>query len=247
MQIATAPAPLDETAIVKRLPRAPELEALHVWPWWPRRDCQPDILLRVTQECEGAVQIIYEEKLSQTHWNAPTELDVTLLANDKACCIPVCEDPPCGDCFKWAEARCTPVKNIGGNDPLAPVAADLLGLASPGAGDIVFARSVPLTGVFGSLADVDYYEIEYSLNGSAFAPLPLNTLGGFNRIFWGPPCGGGSPQWNTVAFPVTAKQDGASVDHHVHESREHYEQNCDLSSWSFTRFGRPTEIWSCPG
>lgn len=237
-------AALAEAEIVKRLPPAPELEVLHVWPWWPRRDCQPDLLFRVTQECRGEVQVIYNETLSQTRWNAPTDVTVTLLANENACCIPVCEDPPCGDCFKWAEVGCTPVMNIGGNDPLAPVAADLLGFAFPGSTDVAFARTLSITGVFGTLSGVDYYEIEYSRDGSPFAPLPLNSLGAFTRVFWGPPCPGGPAQWNTPSFPVMTKQDAASVDHFVYESREHFEQNCTPGSWGNAAFPGGGRFWT---
>jgi hypothetical protein len=235
-RFATPLAPLSEMDIVHRLPPAPELVAMHVWPWWPTRDCSPDLIFRVTQECHGTTEVIYTESTAHTRWNIPTDISVTLLANDKACCIPVCEDPPCGDCFKWAEVGCTPVKDIGGNDPAVVVAPELLGLASPGGADIAFARTMSITGVFGSLADVDYYEIEYSRNGSPFAPLPASTLGDFSRIFWGPPCAGGVAQWNIAPFPVTIKQDLANVDHRVYETREHYEEGCNLVSWDITRF-----------
>jgi hypothetical protein len=230
MRLAPNAIQLDEIELVKRLP-APDLEALHVWPWWPRRDCEPDIVFRVTQECLGQTEVIYSEANSQTRWNAPTDLQVTLLANDKACCIQVCEDPPCGDCFKWGEVGSTPVKNIGGNDPLVLVPADLRGLAHPGTSDIAFGRTLNISGTVGSLADFDYYEIGYSRDGSAFAPLPKKTLGTIGRIFWGQPCGGGIAQWNAVAFAPQTIQDTTLVNHDVYETRAHYEASCPGAPW----------------
>jgi hypothetical protein len=236
--------PLAETEIARHLP-ADDLVAAHVWPWWPRRDCTPDVNFRVTQECRGETQVIYDETSWQTRWNIGTDLGVTLVTNEKACCIPVCEDPPCGDCVKWGQVGCLPVQYIGGNDPLTPVAADLLGLAYPGNHDLSFARSLSIDAVFGDVSDVDYYEIEYSRDGGPFTPLPLNTLGSFTRVFWGPPCGVVGPsQWNNPSFPVYTKQDAANVDHFVYESRDHFERNCDETSWGNVFFPGGGRFWT---
>lgn len=241
---STQVAPLAETEIARQLP-ADDLVARRVWPWWPHRDCTPDVVFRVTQECGGETQVVYGETFEQTRWDIATDLNVTLAANEKACCIPVCEDPPCGDCLKWGEVGCLPVQHIGGNDPAAPVAAELLGLAYPGDQDLSFAREMSIDGVFGDAADVDFYEIEYSQDGGPFTPLPLSTLGGFMRVFWGPPCGVAGPsQWSNQSFPVQTMQDAANVDHFVYESREHFEQSCDAGSWGNVAFPGGGRFWT---
>jgi hypothetical protein len=38
---------------------------------------------------------------------------VTLLANDQACCLPVCRDPECPECLKITFVGCTPSDRIG--------------------------------------------------------------------------------------------------------------------------------------
>ena len=133
---------------------------------------------------------------------------------------------------------------IGGNDPLAPVSAELLGLAYPGSRDLAFARAFGINGVFGDTSDVAYYEIEYSRDGSPFAPLPLNTLGGFTRVFWGPPCGGGTSQWNNHTFDPATKQDATNANHFVYESRDHFEQGCDPGSWGNVFFPGGGRFWT---
>ena len=224
-----------ESALVNLLPAAPDLAARHVWPWWPRRDCEPDLVFRATQLCGGATHVIYEETNAQARWNAPIDLEVTLLANDKACCVPRCEDPDCEECFKFTQVGVTAVSNIGGNNPAAPVAAELLGLASPGSADIAFGRTLRVFGWFGDLADADCYEILSSRDSGPFVPLPKNRQGTIHRQFWGPPCAGGVPQWNDVFVPIETLQDTGSTDHHVYRTRQHFEGTCDPASWGVTR------------
>lgn len=240
---ATPAGPVSETRIAELLP-APDLVARRVWPWWPGSDCSPDVVFRVTQRCHGETNVIYAESNLQTRWDIPLDLGVTLLANEKACCIPVCEDPPCGDCLKFGQVGCLPVENIGGNDPSSPVAPDLLGFAYPGTQDIAFARWLSIDGVFGDTSDVDYYEIEYSLNGGAFQAMPQNALAAIGRVFWGPPCGGGPVQWNNQTFLPTVKQDTSSANHVVYESRSHFEQGCGPGSWNDPWFPGGGRFWT---
>ncbi|HCX29318.1 MAG TPA: hypothetical protein DHU55_06025, partial [Blastocatellia bacterium] len=78
--------------LVARLPAAPELERLRLWPWWPWEpwwDCTPDIIFKVTQDCVEPNKVIVDENVWQTRWDIPTNLNVTLTATD-ACCIPIC-------------------------------------------------------------------------------------------------------------------------------------------------------------
>jgi hypothetical protein len=153
------------------LPPAPELEALHVWPWWHGRDCSPDIVFRVTQPCGGEIKIIYEENHSQTRWNIPQNLNVTLEANDSACCLPNLPDPPCGDCLviSWVgNPGCVRVDDIGTS--IGP--PDLRGYAFPNhpnadLRDRPFAGNLRILGEFGEAAQpiVDFYRVEYHKDG----------------------------------------------------------------------------------
>jgi hypothetical protein len=233
-----APLGLEETEIARLLP-ADDLAALRIWPWWPARDCRPDIVFRATQECHGRLEVVYSESNAQTRWDIPTDVGVTLVANDRACCIPVCQDDPCGDCVKFAQVGCTPVEHIGGNDPLAPVTGDLLGFAYPGSSDYAFAGVLGIDAVFGDLADVDYYELEYAAAGGgplAFTPLAATMLGGFTRTYWGPPCGTVLPaQFNHPSFAPQTRADAAAIDHQVFETRRHFEDGCDPGTWGISR------------
>src|SRR5205085_9963432 len=50
------------------------------WPWWPWLDCNPDVIFRVTQFCNGTEVVIVDEQTADTRWNIPTNLNVTLTA-----------------------------------------------------------------------------------------------------------------------------------------------------------------------
>lgn len=203
------------------------------WPWRPRRDCAPDLLLRATQKCGGSVQVIYEEGSEQTPWNAPTDVSVTILANDKACCIPACDDPDCDDCFKFTNVGSTPVQNIGGNDPVAPVADKFLGVAGPGGADLLFGGTLDIFGTLGSLADLDYYELEDSTDDElTWSPLPAATLAPLEKSFWGVPCGGvGIPQWNPISVVPEAIADTSATVHHVYQTRARFQAQCPGAPW----------------
>jgi hypothetical protein len=87
--------------LVRLLPEAPDLESLHIWPWFPWWDCKPDIVFVVTQDCGDGLQTIYSESNWQARWDIGTLLTgITLVANDKACCAPcICVDPRVDDCL----------------------------------------------------------------------------------------------------------------------------------------------------
>jgi hypothetical protein len=229
--------------LLKRIPVVAELERLHIWPWWPWRpwwDCTPDITFKVTQNCMGQEKVIVNEGVWDTRWNIPTPLNVTLTASGEACCIPVCTDPqecPEGNCMVFSQACDTPAFNIGGN-PGAPAAP--VGYVNPGVaadhGDIPFAKGVPIYGVFGDAAGVDYYEFEWSQNPAGpWNPMPPAAAGGFTRWYWEevPPPGAGPEDWHPVSFnfvPISGSG------RNVVESREHFEANNDPLSWGMTRF-----------
>jgi hypothetical protein len=225
--------------LVKRLPAAPELERLKLWPWWPWEpwwDCTPDIIFKVTQDCIEPNKVIVNETIWQTRWDIPTNLNVTLTASD-ACCIPICVDPadcPDGDCVVIARACGVPVENIGGN--FDAVEATPIGYASPGTvsatGDRPFASNVPISGVFGSGAGVDYYEFEYSMSlAGPWSAMPPPAAGSFSRQFWGPDLPAGPVGWHWVPF-VFSNISGRNVI----ESREHFESINGPGTWGLTRF-----------
>lgn len=224
--------------LVTRLPAAPELERLRIWPWWPWYpwwDCTPDIVFKVTQDCVEPNKVIVDENVWQARWDIPTTLDVTLTATD-ACCIPICTDPaecPEGDCVVITQACGYPVEQIGGN--FDAIAATPEGYVNPGTGDHPFAENIPISGVFGTGAGVDYYEFEWATSHPStlptWNPMPPAAAGGFSRQYWGPQLPAGPVGWNWVPFPFTSISG-----RNVIETREHFEANNDPGSWDVSRF-----------
>jgi hypothetical protein len=220
--------------LAERIPRIPELEPLRLWPWWPWHpwwDCTPDIIFRATQICRGEERVIVAESGWDTRWNIPTTLNVTLVANDRACCIEDSPQPE-GNCINLTHACSVPVSNIGGNlsAPGAP-----LGYVNPGAvasnGDRPFAGNMSIWGDFGTLASAHYYEFEWSTDGATWDPMPAGTFSGFVRLFFGPPLPGPGPigtysvPFNMITLPA------ADGDHHVIESRQHFEDHNGAGTW----------------
>jgi hypothetical protein len=221
--------------LVTKLPHLPELEQLRIWPWYPWApwwDCTPDIIFKVTQKCQGQEKQIVSEGFFDTRWNIPTNLNVTLVANQEACCIDE-PPPPEGNCVLISHVCGDLVNGIGGN-PTAPAAP--VGYLSPGVvatfGDRPYAGVVPVSGMFGSAANVDYYEFETAtIAAGPYAAMPPAAAGGFTRTYWGPQLGGGPVGFHNEGFPFTIISGRLVV-----ESREHFEANHDPLSWGTTRF-----------
>jgi hypothetical protein len=175
-------------ALRDRLPSIPELEALRLWPWFPWNpwtDCNPDIIFRATQDCQEKGQVVVDETVWNTRWNVPTSMSVTLVANERACCVPPHHGCDEGDCVVLTDACSTQVDHIGGNigAPAAPA-----GYANPGLvaddGDRPFGGVVTLSGTAECMSHVDYYEFEWSNDGGAtFNPMPNAAAGGFTRSY----------------------------------------------------------------
>jgi hypothetical protein len=172
--------------LVKRLPKAPELEALHIWPWWPFFDCKPDIIFRVTQDCGNGEEVIYTETKFQTRWNIDTLLTgVTLVANENACCGPFCcTDPPDEDCLVFHGVGC-------GGYPIDQIEQDvsdpLVGYAKPGTEDRPFGGTIRLLGVFGDDSEIDFYKLQYrriTPSPTGWIDLPEAQVGSFLRGHW---------------------------------------------------------------
>lgn len=161
------------------LPQSTELANLRVWPWFDWDDCSPDIAFRVTQLCGDQVRVIHSESNAQTRWDIPTTLNVTLLANDQACCLPVCRDPECPECIKLTWVGCTPVDQIG----TLSGPPDLRGYGYSGSSlDRPFYDSLRIRGGVGW--DVDYFKVQVSWNGGGWSDMPVPVFEGFSRSYW---------------------------------------------------------------
>ena len=215
--------------LVAKLPKALELTQLRIWPWWPWSpwwDCRPDLIFKVTQECEGKESVIVDETIFDARWDIPTTLDVTLTASSEACCVED-EQQPEGDCMVITRACSDQLFQIGGNVGAPAALPDGYRL-----GDRPYAGNIGIAGLFGDIADVDYYEFEWSTTPAGpWNAMPAAAAGGFSRYFWGPGLPAGPVGFHNAAFPFDS-----SLGSHVVESREHFEANNDPLSWGTTRF-----------
>ena len=217
--------------LLKLLPSIPELERFCLWPWcpwWPWWDCDADIIFQVTQNCEGVNKVIVNEGYLDTRWDIPTTLNVTLVASDEACCIDN-PPPPEGNCMLISQVCSDLVNNIGGNPGAI---ATPVGYANPGwvapLGDRPYAGEATIYGQFGSATGVDYYEFEWSAGAAGpWNPMPPAAAGSFSRVFWGPGLPAGSVSYYTIPFLFTTING-----HLVVESRERFEANNGVGTWS---------------
>jgi hypothetical protein len=222
--------------LLERLPPAPELERLHLWPWYPWYpwwDCTPDIIFKVTQDCEEPGTVIIEESIGDTRWNIENSLDVKLIANELACCRTTCQDPPCdeGKCLVFTQVCNSPINTIGGNPDADPAPEGYLRPGAVTAGTAEYDGDRPFGGVVnvwknsGNMAAIDYYEIEYG-DGTVWQPLPPGAGLTITRhwLFWD------GTDWlsGTQAFPYDAT---TFPGHTVYESREHFEATGPYSDW----------------
>ena len=216
--------------LVTKLPVSEELTRLHVWPWWPWWpwwDCTPDIIFKVTQPCgpSGSQTTVLEETIWDTRWNISSPLDVTLVTNDEACCLPR-HDPD--DCFVVDGVCGIPLASVGGN---AGAPAGPEGYAYPGAvaagtsasnGDRPFGGSVSITKNPGDMIGVDYIELErWDPTGMAWVPLPAGAEVDFAREYWEP---GATPPTQFPAFPVQTLSG-----HRVWKTRERFEDESGVA------------------
>ncbi len=212
--------------LMAALPYVQEFERLRIWPWvcwFPWFDCAPDIIFKVTQNCGGAMnKVIVDENIFQTRWDIPTNLDVTLTANQDACCIPTNPPPPPGNCVLMTEVCQIPVIEIGGNAGVAgPV-----GFAYPNDRDRPFSETIVLYGQFGTTAQADYYSVQYSPHGAAaWNPVPPAAVQGFSRLYFD-----ATMPWPNVWFYAPFPSVTG-----VYESRQHYESTHPGAPW-----GSPT-------
>lgn len=178
------------------------------YPWYPWRDCNPDVIFHVTQPCGGDFKVIVDQDYSQTQWDIPTSYNVTLVANNDACCA---DDTPCGDpCLSI-----THVCDIHRSAVDQTTGSATAGLAYPGAAsgmspqdenaDRPFAEGIYVQGLPQCMGDdVDWYEVEYaqydtSTGWGSYAPVPIGSLGAISRTYWT----SDSSPWATLTFAPT--------------------------------------------
>jgi predicted transposase YbfD/YdcC len=222
--------------LLEKLPPAPELERLRIWPWYPWhpwRDCSPDIIFKATQDCVEVGTVILDEGALDTRWNIPTTLDVTLVASEAACCREEGQGLPCDDerCLVYTRVCNVDITQIGGNDAADPTPE---GYAYPNhvtSGDKAFNGDRPFGGIVNvtknayDMADVDYYTVAYD-DGTGWKPLPPGAGRTLTRRWMyhdGTDWHSGSRAfpYDTATFPGFA----------VYESREHFENNGPYSDW----------------
>jgi hypothetical protein len=222
--------------LLKRVPAAPELEKLRIWPWWPWQpwfDCDPDVIFRVTQNCQGQQKVIVNETVFQARWDIPTTLNVTLTANNEACCLQVPHPDPPNPCVVIEDVCDSAINLIGGNPGAPPAPAGFLrpGLASIN-GDRPFGGTVVIQGLLGN--GVDYYEFEWSDdNGANWHDMPASAVGDVVRQYYEPLF-----TWQNVPFLNSI--DGRLV----YESRQHYEATHNPATWNVSRFWTVQDYFS---
>jgi len=215
--------------LLEKLPPAPELAQLRIWPWWPWWpwwDCTPDIIFRVTQDCLTPGAVIVDEGYGNTRWDIPDPLNVTLIANDLACCKP---PPPChtGDCIEissFCSDEGIGLSEVAGNLGAPAEPAALTGFyvdpITPSNGDKPFSGLIAVEKA-NDFAGVDYYGVEYRPNGvGTWTDLPAGAYADFCRL----------RLHEVFPFPTEnhkfkweLRADEVAVKHTVVESREHYE------------------------
>ena len=210
---------------------------LPIWPWYPWYpwlECGANLIFKATQVCSGQTQTIVAETVVDTRWDIPNDLNVTLTANNLACCAYNCgsNDGNCpeGNCIVPSDICDINVGSIGGNVGAVASTPAQVGLYAPGLQDRPFGGAIELFGTFGDAVNVDYYEFQYATSQAGpFAPVPLAAAGGFDRqvltVLPGPLF-----KWVPVAFPVNTISDG-STNHNVIETIAHYEANYGSQSW----------------
>jgi len=216
--------------LVSALPSSPELERLAIWPWFPWspwRDCRPDLVFRAVQDCGQGLVTVLNEGVGETRWDVPDELEVTLVANSEACCLP---QPPEEDCLILDSVCGHGMHHVAGNlaAPAGTPAAVEGYLVTYTDGvdselDIPFGGSVPIYQNPSDLIGVDYYAFEHSVDGGvSWLPLPAGAAPSFSRywqLFPGPSVG------SELFDPVSV---GA---YQVYETRRHFEDT-HYGDWS---------------
>ena len=233
----TDPAALEplRTRLLEVVPREFPFPIWPWYPWYPWWNCAANVIFQVTQSCGGEVNAIVNETLADVRWSIPADLNVTLTANDQACCVFGCSNQECpeGYCLTPSDICDINIGSVGGNIGNSASLAQV-GLAYPGTQDRPFAGAVSFFGQVGTL--VDYYEIQYSTTGLAgsYAPLPLQAIAPFVRQVL--VSTGSGFTWNPVLFAPTSISDG-TTSHNVIETTYHYNAVNGPQEWDSYTYG----------
>lgn len=225
--------------LLKRLPPSAELEKQRIWPWYPWYpwfDCTPDVIFRVTQNCRGEQTVIVDETIWDTRWDIPTTLNVTLVANDKACCVLPPHPCPGIDCLDFTMVCGDTINHIGGNIGALPTP---LGYHSPQGGgtfsDQPYAGAIPIFGTIECLDTVDYYEFEWSPAGAnSWNPMPPAANGAFTRTYL--QLTPTPPTFHPITFPTTSFTSASDGLRNVYETLLHYQNSNPPGDWNFIRW-----------
>ena len=205
-----------------------------VLPWFPWQECGANLIFKATQICGGQTQTIVAETVANTRWDVADNLNVTLTANDSACCAYSCgENCPEGNCIVPTDICDINLGSIGGNIGAPAVSnAAQVGLYAPGVQDRPFGKGLSFLGLFGDLVNVDYYEFQYATSESGpYTPLPLPAVGGIDReILTITPGVPPTFSWTPVGFPPNPISDGTTT-HYVIETIAHYEASNGVQTW----------------
>jgi len=216
--------------LLERLPPSETLHHLRLWPWYPFypwRDCSPDIIFRVTQDCGQGQTVILDESYADARWDIDTYEDVLLKVSDEACCLQDPTPDPKGYCALVDSACGHTLNTIGGNG--GTPGPD--GYANPGVisndGDLPFAGVVKISGQLGE--DVAYYDFEFSDdNGSTWNPVPDTAMNGFSRLYWIPSTVPDTYQYVPFRHIVN--------DQVVYKTRHQYEKETPALNWGVDTF-----------
>jgi len=226
--------------LAAHLPKMMEQHNLKLYPWYPWLpwwDCSPDVIFTVTQIQGGEEVTLLEESPDDTRWNIETDTNVILVANENAWCLT--PDPGCaeGNCMSFTTVCGDPVDEIGGNlgAPASP-----RGYLNPGLADIKgdrpYADVITIHGTSSCLANVDYYEFEWSNDGGAtWNAMPSAAIGTVVRGYIDFDILSSDPGH---AFPKIAFSPQLIDGKNVIETISHYESTHPIPSggvWGYNR------------
>jgi len=227
--------------LLKRLPPSAELEQLHIWPWYPWYpwfDCTPDVIFKVRQNCNGNSTVIVDETIWNTRWDIPTTLNLTLVANDKACCLPPHHLCAATDCLDFTMVCGDTINHISGNIGASPTPVPV-GYHNPEGissfSDQPYADAIPIYGTIECLDTVDYYEFEWSPAGAnSWNPMPPAANGAFTRTYL--QLAPIPPTFHPITFSTTPFPSISDGIRNVYETLLHYQNGNSPADWNSNRW-----------
>ncbi len=199
-----------------------------LWPYVPIHpwlDCNPDVIFKVTQPCNGVQTVILDERAASTRQNIGVNTNVTLITGPNACCIE--DEIPCSgeDCLILTQVCGVLANQIGGNPASGITALEYEGYANPHTNDSPFAGNITVSGTTDCMDAADYYTffVQRRLTPLSWGPesaIPEEDLGPIGRWYITIDSSVTPPVivWHPAVFNPTPF--GTRT---VYESRLHYE------------------------